>query len=122
MAAVICLMPAPILEATMNAKGTVAVGFVALLIGLGIGILGLSDFRRIDNPVISGVGNIDETVIADLDAHRIAELAVELDAAGPVTDEMLSESLNAVEAKAAGGDVEALSVLVEIARLQRQKR
>ncbi len=106
----------------MNAKGTVAVGFVALLIGLGIGILGLSDFRRIDNPVISGVGNIDETVIADLDAHRIAELAVELDAAGPVTDEMLSESLNAVEAKAAGGDVEALSVLVEIARLQRQKR
>jgi hypothetical protein len=106
----------------MMKKGTVAMGVVAFLIGLGLGIVGFSRLGSTSNPVISGVGTIDETVIADIHARRLAELALRLDAVGPVTDAMLLESLNAVAANAAGGDVRALSVLAEIAQLQREQQ
>ena len=92
------------------------------LLGVAIGIVGGTDFGPTDSPVMSGVGYINETVVADVDTRRMASFAARLEATAPVSDAMLADALTAVAARAADGDVRAIGLLMEIARIQRAQK
>jgi hypothetical protein len=66
--------------------------------------------------LVSGVGNSGNIFYTDTRAQKIAELAVALDVAPDVDDDVLKMSLDAILGKATAGDAEATRVMLEIAK------
>lgn len=92
------------------AMTVMAVAFCAIFAGFVYG----SDARVI------GIGNSANTFGADEPTPKLAQLIMSLDAAPEISDELLASVYGAVAEKAMAGDLEAATVLFELAKMQRE--
>jgi hypothetical protein len=86
--------------------------FGAILAGVVYG----SDARVI------GIGNSANTFGADEPTPKLAKLIMSLDAAPEISEEVLTGVYEAVAEKAKAGDLEAATVLFDLAAMQREAR